>query len=364
MKYINDDEMWMEVTKRIERQLHEQYEANRKYQQSYPIDIPNDVCNHAILNGIQIDNNFNPKVHDFVPFMKLDDEELFIWTHKKNSYSALVSKVSKDVKNENLWKNIGAVISLAYSYSTTFEHSMKLDYKWCYYFDSNKLLLEHTIYNKGYYESLPIGTVLKLNDLYAISPLIELLLRDEKAFTSISLFYASLNTHFCCLICELNKKTLKSHPSHEPELWEQASQISDYEAAIVQACRCVEALLGKPPNKQKQKRFSEHKEKWIKQFDIEPDEDFLETGTTFIDFYYELFNLRNKAAHSYGTISFELERKQTVDAQCFAYLILRAYVEKHVLTHDRVTKALSIDYQLIKKTDDRWGTNQTFKGDN
>ncbi|MGJ3664289.1 hypothetical protein, partial [Shigella boydii] len=46
-------------------------------------DIPNDVCNHAVLNGIQIDNNFNPKVHDFVPFMKLDDEELFIWTHKK-----------------------------------------------------------------------------------------------------------------------------------------------------------------------------------------------------------------------------------------------------------------------------------------
>ncbi|MGE7921490.1 hypothetical protein ACQKM9_21545 [Viridibacillus sp. NPDC093762] len=51
-----------------------------------------------------------------------------------------------------------------------------------------------------------------------------------------------------------------------------------------------------------------------------------------MDLYNKLFELRNAAAHSYGAVPFELERKQAVVAQCFASLLLDGYVEKNVLS--------------------------------
>ncbi|WP_368196779.1 hypothetical protein AB3G27_12740 [Bacillus pumilus] len=51
-------------------------------------------------------------------------------------------------------------------------------------------------------------------------------------------------------------------------------------------------------------------------------------------------------------------------AQCFAYLILEGYVKKHVLTHEEFKEALSINYQLIEKTDEDWEIKQkTFEDD-
>ncbi|KAI3349499.1 hypothetical protein [Clostridium botulinum] len=148
-------------------------------------------------------------------------------------------------------KNIGSIIQLAYSYTRQFEHTMDIEYKWCYYFEPSKSLDEHVIYNCSDIDrySLQNGTILKLSEFYLLSRLIELLLRDDKAYTAMSTFYASMQTHYCCLICELERYPYKEHPSHEPELWEQANVIAKYETAIVQACRCVEALIGTPPIK-------------------------------------------------------------------------------------------------------------------
>ncbi|MGZ9774088.1 hypothetical protein ACXY7N_26435 [Bacillus toyonensis] len=358
------DEFERVLTKGIESGLKKMYEKQAQVDQYFPTDIPNDVCNHAFIKGIKFDNSFMPKVHDFVLLMKCGDEELFLWTHTKDSYTALVSRVSKDVKNKNFWKNIGTVIQLSYSYSTCFEHTMDMEYKWCYYFDSNESISEQIIYggDSDRY-SLLNGTILQLTDLSELSPLIELLLRDDKAYTAMSNFYASMKTHYCCLICELGRKSYKNHPSHEPELWEQANLISDYEAAIVQACRCVEALIGKPPRQDNRSRFLEHKQKWINQIGINPDDKFTNDETTYMDFYYKLFELRNAAAHSYGTIPFDLERKQAIDAQCFASLLLDGYVTKNVLSEEIIIRKLIINQKLLEKVDEGRLTPRTYQED-
>ncbi|WP_404456872.1 hypothetical protein LG329_19630 (plasmid) [Virgibacillus necropolis] len=361
-----DNSFWAKFTSELAIGLDEMYKKRQAYlDEYYPNDIPNNVCNHAFIQGIKFENSYKPNVHDFVPLMKCDDEELFLWTHTKDSYTALVSRVSKNVKDRNFWKNIGTVIQLAYSYSREFEHTLELEYRWCYYFDSNKLISEQEIYDCDDAErySLLNGTILKLNDLYLISPIIELLLRDDKAFTAVSTFYASMNSHYCCLMCELGRYPYKKHLSHEPEFWEQANLISDYEAAIVQACRCVEALIGKPPKKENRNRLLEHKQKWINQIGINPDDTFPKSETTYIDFYYNLFALRNDAAHSYGTIPFELERKQTVNAQCFASLILDGYVTKNVLLEEIVIGKLNINQKLIEKVDETMSTPKTYQVD-
>lgn len=232
----------------------------------FPRNIPNDVCNHAFIEGIKFENSFQPKIHDFVPFMKYGDEELFLWTHTKDKETALVSLVSNIIKDKNFWKNIGTVIQLSYSYSRDFEHDIDLEYRWFYYFDSNKSIAEHTIYQDSDRNSILNGTILKLTDLYDLSPIIELLLRDDKAFTAMSNFYSSMRTHYCCLICELEKYPVRKHLSHEPEIWEQANVISEYEIAIVQACRCVEALIGKPSNKDNRSRLLDHKKSGLINF--------------------------------------------------------------------------------------------------
>lgn len=328
----------------------------------YPIDIPNEVCNYAFIQGIKFENSFKPKVNDFVHLMGWDDEELFLWTHTKDTYTALVSKVSTRVKEKNFWKNSGRVIQLAYAYSTDFDHNMEIDYKWCYYFDSNKSISEQEIYDCDELDryNLLNGNILKLSDLSSFFPIIELLLRDDKAYTAISNFYTSMQTHYCCLICELNPIPYKKHPSHEPKIWEQAKIISDFESAIVQACRCVEALIGKPPNKEKTNRFLEHKRKWINEIGINPDDEFIKGKTTYIDFYYKLFDLRNEAAHSYGTIPFDLERLQTVEAQCFASLLLDGYINKNILSSEVVTEKLKINQKLIDQVDHKMSTPRTF----
>lgn len=113
--------------------------------------------------------------------------------------------------------------------------------------------------------------------------------------------------------------------------------------------RCVEALIGKPPKKVNTNRLLEHKQKWLNQIGINLDDKFTKGETTYMDFYYNLFELRNAAAHSYGTITFELERKQTVAAQCFSSLLLDGYVVKNVLSKEIVIGKLTINQKLIEK---------------
>jgi hypothetical protein len=344
----------------------EAYKEKQAYlEKYYPTDIPNDVCNHAFVQGIKFENSFKPRVHDFIPFMKYGDEELFLWTHTKDKDTGLVSRVSKTVKEKNFWKNIGTVTQLAYSYTREFEHTMDIEYKWCYYFDQNKPLNEQEIYDCSELERLSLqnGTILKLTDFYLLARIIELLLRDDKLYTAMSTFYASMKTHYCCLICELERHPYRMHPSHEPKLWEQANVISEYETAIVQACRCVEAFLGKPPKKDNKNRLLQHKQKWIDELGINPDDHFKKGDSTYIDFYYDLFQLRNAAAHSFGTIPFDLKRKQAINAQCFASLLLDGYLMKNIISEEKAIVELSINRDIINKVDENMSTSKTYNSE-
>lgn len=349
-----------ELTQQYFETLMKQQEVREK---NFPIDIPNEVCNYAFIQGVKFENSFMPRVHDFLPFMKCGDEELYIWTHTKNKDTALVSKVSKSVKGKKFWKNIGNIIQLSYSYTRQFEHTMDIEYKWCYYFEPSESLEDHVIYDCSDIDkySLLNGTILKLSEFYLLSRLIELLWRDDKAYTAMSTFYASMQTHYCCLICELGMYPYKKHPSHEPELWEQAGAIAKYETAIVQACRCVEALIGKPPNKENRSRLLQHKDKWINELGINPDDNFIKGKKTYLEFYYYLFELRNSAAHSYGTIPFDLERKQAIDSQCFASLLLDGYVMKNVVLEDEAIKTLHMNRDIINRVNETMTTSRTYE---
>lgn len=353
-----------ENIKKIGELFVEMIEERQKFMDEYyPTDIPNDVCNHALIKGIKFENSYQPNVHDFTPLMTFEDEELYVWTHTEDKYSALISKVSFRVKEENFWKNIGSIIQLSYSYLRDFEHTMEMDYKWGYYFDPSREFEEQEFYNCNEMDMHFIldGTITKLSEFKTQSRLIELLSRDDRAYTALSTLYASMQTHYCCLICELERFPFNKHPSHEPEIWEQASVIAEYETAIVQACRCVEAIIGKPPNKSNRGRLLQHKNKWQNDLGINADDLFKKAEMSYLDFYYKLFEMRNSAAHSYGTIPFDLERKQAVESQCFASLLLDGYILKNVLSEEEAIERIGLNIELLDKVDKSMSTQITSK---
>jgi hypothetical protein len=124
--------------------LEQYYEQIKKEQQmlaeKYPPNPPNDVCYHALMSGILIENSFGPVVHDYIPFFNTEYEKVFIWTHSKGAYSALISEVKTEVKNTRFWKNVGTILYLAMSYFDAFEGTDEeriINYNWIYYFDPN-----------------------------------------------------------------------------------------------------------------------------------------------------------------------------------------------------------------------------------
>ena len=95
-----------------------------------------------------------------------------------------------------------------------------------------------------------------------------------------------------------------------------------------------------------------HKNKWIQLTGINPDDIFEKANITYIDYYYELFyHLRNTSAHSYGNIHYDLENKKTVETQCFAFVLIKAYFYKNKKNLDEAQKALKFNFELLKRVD-------------
>lgn len=336
-----------------------------KFFEKYPTDVPNSKCSYALIKGINIENSFGPSVGDFVPLFETENEQINVWTYEKDSYSALISQVNPEIKEKSFWKTVGSIINLSQAYSEAFEgvdFDKRLEYCWIYYFTEHTLFSELVFYNLDGmdYATIHNGRIIKATDIADLAPVIELLSRDNKAYTVLSLLFSSFQIHYCCLICELGLSSIKQHESHEPELWEQADFITKMESAIVQACRCAESILGKPPNASKQSRMLSHKEKWIELTGINPDSRFERTEMSYLDFYIDLFdNLRNPSAHSYGDIHFDLERKRTIDAQCFAALVARGYIGRHMKNSEEALEILKFNRELLNLVDDRMSTKKT-----
>jgi len=349
--------------------LEQYYEQAKKEQQmlaeKYPPNPPNDVCYHALMSGILIENSFGPMVHDYIPFFSTEYEKVFIWTHSKDAYSALISEVKTEVKNTRFWKNVGTILYLAMSYFDAFEGTDEeriINYNWIYYFDPNLSFDDMVLYNINTMDQkfLMSGVIKKATEIENMSQIIELLLRDDVCFTALSQMVSSFQSHYCCLICELGLSPVMKHKSHEPSIWEHGYFIPKMETGIVQACKCVESILGEPPNRYKQSRLIEHKKKWKDLLGIDADDIYKKSGMSYLDFYYHLFDgLRNPSAHSYGNIHFDLERKKTIEAQCFAALILRGYINKHIKSYEEASDILNFNKGLLEKVSENMSTKLT-----
>ncbi|TDT63770.1 hypothetical protein [Fonticella tunisiensis] len=60
----NKDKLRIEFERYFEQVKKEQQMIAEKY----PPNPPNDVCYHALMSGILIENSFGPKVQDYIPF--------------------------------------------------------------------------------------------------------------------------------------------------------------------------------------------------------------------------------------------------------------------------------------------------------
>lgn len=335
----------------------------------FPNDPPNDVCHYALFKGMSIENSFGPSVREFNFLFETEHESIYIWTHKQDKNSVIIVDVKESVKELNPWKNLLSVVSLALSYTDAFEQGISsedlFEYKWIYYFNKQETNIEEAVlYDTSELDQKFItdGRIVKATLLADLAPEIELFLRDDRAYTSVSMLYSSFKIHYICLICELSSHPWHDHLSDEPKIWEHTNFIPSMELAIIQACISVESILGEPPNKSKLSSVLRHRAKWEELIGINPDDIFEKSDKSYLDFYYDLFfELRNPSAHSYGNIHFDLERSKAVQAQCFAALIVRGYVWKHILKDDEARNVLHFNQNLLNRVQENISTSITKK---
>lgn len=352
-----------ELKMALEEWLECQHEKANKLNKKYPPNPPHDTCHMAYITGVRIENSFEPEVGELNPLFEAGNEVVYIWTHEENQNSAIVIDVNENVKELDFWKNLCSVIWLAMQYASAFEGGMlsdwKLEYRWIYDFSQYNPLGKCIFNNLKQFDDayMTSGKVIKATELAALAPEIELMLRDDRAYTSLMMLNNSFKQHPICLICELSDRPYHDHLSEEPEIWEYAYAIADMENAIVQACRSVEAILGEPPNTKNHNGVIRHKDKWKTLLGINPDDIFAKNGVTYLDFYYDLFfDLRNPSAHSYGNIHYNLARAKTVQAQCFAAIIIRAYLRKNVLDLESAKRKLNFNEELLSRVNENMST--------
>ena len=343
-------------------------EAERQQQlaEMYPEDVPNEASKHAIIYGCCIENSFAPHVGEYNYLCSIGYENLYIWTHTKNTRSVLVSEVSLEVKQQPFWKTASYLILLSYYFARSFESATAdniPDYKWMYYFDPSSSKIKDVVFRDLSdldREFISTGLCISAKDLARLAPIIELLNRDDKLYTAISLLFTAFCIHPCCLICEMGKHPWHDHLAEEPEIWNQAEVLPSLEIAVVQSCRAVEAIIGEPPNQKNQGKVHAHKQHWKRTVGIDPDTIFEKANMTYLEFYYNLFHdLRNPSAHSYGNIHFDLARKRAVEAQCFADDIINRYIELNVKDYESALELLKFNRELLDRVSENMSTSMT-----
>lgn len=364
----------MQITDEMKKAWDEYIESidkiNKEIADKYPLDIPNKASNKAVITGVFIENSFHPKLGECIDFFRVDDERVYVWTHKENEYSVLLIEVDENVKSKKCWVTLASIMELSHCLWTSFERKLSDDrfaYNWIYYFNPHINIENSTFYGMriGGPSSLELmkfssGMVLKATEIAEMAHIIELLYRDEKAYTATANLNLSFYLHYCCLICETSSRPYHDHLAEEPELWEHVSVIPDMEAAIVQACRAAEAILGEPPNSEKKTKVFAFKEKWKKLLGFDADSVFDKAEKSYFDFYYELFfDLRNPSAHSHGDVHYDLLKKSTVAAQCFASKILFEYINAHALDNIVACEKLHFNNELLSRVSEEMSTKHT-----
>ena len=343
------------------------YEAEVERQQriaeKYPEDVPNEASKHAIIRGYCVENSFGPYVGEYNYLCKIGYEDLYIWTYAKDTNSVLVSEVNPTVKQQLFWKTASYLIWISRCFCRSFEGATAEnlpDYKWMYYFDHSSSKIEDTVFlGLSDLESkfISTGVHIKATEIAALAPILELLIRDDKVYTALSLLFTAFCTHPCCLICEMSKHPWHDHLSEEPKIWNQAELLPSLEIAVVQSCRAVEAIIGEPPNQNNPGKVYAHKQHWQRTVGIDPDTVFEKANMTYLEFYYNLFHdLRNPSAHSYGNIHYDLARKRAVEAQCFAADIVNRYIDLNAKDKETVLDLLQFNRELLDRVSEDMST--------
>lgn len=317
-------------------------------EKAYPEDIPNKQCNTAVFSGVLYQSEEPLENGYFDRLLSTNYEEVYIWK-AEHSYAYLVSKVNSKVKDLDIWKTCGLMISISFVWSKGFEHSTdNIGYNWVYRFDKNQEKSELDFYENDSIFEIDNGVCISNRDLVNMIRLIALLEKDDALFNSIINFHSSMQLCYTCLICELSDRAYKMHPSHEPRLWEKMPLYNNFETAIVLACKSVENILGKPPRKDNPGSVEKFKCKWLKQLEINPDDQFEKGECSYFDFYYRLFSLRNDSAHANYKEAFDLERRNTIESQCFAAILLFDYINKNLPSFEDSSALLKLNTTLIQ----------------
>ena len=362
MKSMDDKELYSLIEQFVDAEIERQKGQERKY----PSDVPNEVARYGFIRGYLIENSFEPTVGDYTHLCKIGLEDLCVWTYKKDSYSVLVSETELSVKAQPYWKTAAHLIWLSRMFYNAFESASYddlPDYKWMYYFVPGETKIDEVVfYGLSELEAkfLATGTVIKMTDVATYAQVIDLLLRDDKAYTALSMIFSAFCTHPCCLTCELSQTPWHDHLAYEPSLWKQVEMLPKLECAIVQSCRAVEAIIGEPPNQNKQGKVYAHKSHWLKTIGVNPDDIFGKVQMSYLDYYYKLFfDLRNPSAHSYGNVHYDLLRKQAVEAQRFAAIIVREYIRTNILDEEQAIDSLNFNRDLLARVSENMSTKIT-----
>jgi hypothetical protein len=313
----------------------------------YPANPPNKKCHHALLKGMLFSIPAGLKLHDFIPFFRVGPETVYVWAHSQNQYPALLLDVDTSVASQNIWRTLASILELTEAISSSFEHMVNCDYDWIYNFIPEKSIDDNVFLDSENFGRLS-GSIHELSYFADCAPLIELLYRDERFYVMCVNLLASFYNHHFCLECAFQKDGYQMHPNHELPSWQVAQAIPQMEVAIVQATRTIEAVLGKPGKRDIDSKLRRILERWHNSIDLEPNETFKLTDTSYLDYYYELFAIRGYAAHSLGSFPYQISRQLTIQAQCFAWVILNSYYQRNALSEIDARNVLKFNLRLIE----------------
>ncbi len=317
---------------------------------AYPLDVPNVECHHAMLKGIAFENQAwkpsssggFPTKGDRFDFFRFGSEAASLWTQQDDDYTVLLVEVDRTYVPSNLWRTLGSSISVSIGLSAMQEDSQELNYAWIYRFDQNTPVTEQERLDGDDPLILTNRLIFRLERWFEQARILELLLRDEKFFVAAQQLCDSFRSHWFCLECALQPAAYRRHEHAEPDAWSMVSQIPRMESAIVQATRAVEGLLGKPGQNQTRTR-----ERWQREIPLAPDDIFELAGKSYFDFYYDLFQVRNDSAHSFGAFSARLTRLDAVAAQTFAHVVVKSRFDRDVCTNEEAQRRLSFNAALM-----------------
>jgi hypothetical protein len=345
--------------------LREWQKAKKRAPSRPIIDPPDRRCHHAVILGIQCDNGRGgvpprfakgPRVGEYRRFFRFRDETVYVWTHPKDEHSVLVADVPPAVKAIPVWRSVGSALSIAFQLSTVLEWNVDLSYAWICDFRPKRGWTEQHFLNET---QPPEGIVESLRYWADIAPVLELLQRDERFFVAAQHLTSSVMNHWFCLICALRRAGYVKHPNREPPVWQLVQWLPQMEAAIVQATRAIEAILGKPGSRERPAKLDRMLKRWRAAINLDSAAVFAPANRTNLDYYFGLFEVRNASAHSFGKLPASFRRELAVRAQSFAWTVVEAYLVKHALPRANAIEALSFNKSLLRAVSKEFGTKLT-----